>query len=190
MKIVDQMVKITNVSQADPFGAIEDAARGCYQSERKKDMSSQQFVLRLIERGHLSPLEHVSFSVKFLTDRGALLELTRHRLCSFSVQSTRYVAQKTDVTFCRPVFWKNGSLEMENWEVGMLQIERMYHSMLNFGVKPEEARTVLPNSLAVRGLMTCNFRQLLYMLKLRRSKAAHPQIRNLFNKLQVEIDKI
>ncbi len=186
MKIVDQAIRIINVSHASPFDAIEEAARKCFQSE--VGGSSREFVQKLIERKHLSPLEHVSFSIDFLTDRGVLFELTRHRHCSFSVQSTRYVAQRDGVTFCRPAFWKNGSLKTEAWESHMQIIENMYLSNLSMGMKPEEARTVLPNSLATRGIMTCNYRQLLYMFKLRCSKAAHPQIRALFCKLRTDVE--
>ena len=190
MKIVDQEIKIVNISHAEPFDAIEKAARKCFQSEKKENVTPWEYVRKLIERRHLSLLEHISFSFDFLTDRGALLELTRHRICSFSVQSTRYVAQKEYVTFCRPVFWKNGSLKMEIWESSMQVIENLYHSNLRAGMKPEEARTVLPNSLATRGLMTCNYRELLYMFKLKCNKAAHPQIRALFCKLQVDVGNL
>ena len=184
MKIVDQTIKIKNVSHALPFEAIEEAARKCFQSKVRDHTTARDFVQRLIEQGHMSPLEHVSFSIEFLTDRGVLLELTRHRICSFSVQSTRYVAQKEEVTFCRPVFWEKGSAKMKLWESNMQMVENMYHSMLESGMKPEEARTVLPNSLATRGVMTCNYRQLLHMLSLRCSTAAHPQIRALFHELR------
>ena len=188
MKIVDQAIKISNISHARPFDTIEKAARKCFQSERNRP--PREFVRGLIERGHLSPLEHVSFTIDFLTDRGALFELTRHRHCSFSVQSTRYVAQRDDVTFCRPVFWKNGSLKMEIWESNMQVVENLYHSCLTAGMKPEEARTVLPNSLATWGCMTCNYRQLLYIFKIRCSKAAHPQIRALFYKLRADVEDL
>lgn len=187
MKIVDQKIKIVNISHAKPFDAIEKAARKCFQPE---NVTSWEYVRKLIERGHLSPLEHVSFSFDFLTDREVLLELTRHRICSFSVQSTRYVARKKYVIFCRPVFWKNGSLKMEIWESSMQVIENLYHSNLRAGMKPEEARTILPNSLAVYGRMTCNYRELLYMFKLKCNKAAHPQIRALFCKLRVDVTNL
>lgn len=75
----------------DMVFSISRAARNCYQSELKSFEEEEKFIKNLIKRGHQSPLEHVSLSLIITTDRGVLAELTRHRLSSFSVESTRFV---------------------------------------------------------------------------------------------------
>ena len=83
---------------------IEKCGRVCYKSENKiGDGTAEKFVGNIIKRGHESVLEHVSFSVRFVTDRAVTHELVRHRLASFSQESQRYVAYDGDMEFIRQV---------------------------------------------------------------------------------------
>lgn len=83
---------------------IEKIGRVCYKSEdRITQESSKKFVQDVIKRGHLSVIEHFNITVRFITDRGVTHELVRHRLCSFSQESTRYVNySKKGIEFILP----------------------------------------------------------------------------------------
>jgi len=83
---------------------IEMAGRTCYKSEANiTEDSASKFVRMLINRGHEAMIEHVSFSVKFIVDRGVSHEIVRHRHFSFAQESTRYVNyNKRDMTFIKP----------------------------------------------------------------------------------------
>ena len=181
-----------------PLQLIELAGRTCYKSEDKitKD-SAVQFVKNIIARGHESVIEHVVASVKFVTDRGVTHELVRHRIASFSQESTRYCNYGSDdIKFIRPVwceiplckitseiecnrFGLNPYSAEFKWMFSMLNAEADYKNLLQLGWRPEQARSVLPNSLKTEIVMTANVREWRHVFKLRTSKAAHPQIREL-----------
>ena len=165
---------------------IETCGRTCYKSEGRED-SAEKFVAGLVKRGHESVLEHFSFSVRFIVDRGVSHEIVRHRIASYSQESTRYCNYARDrfsseVTFVEPLFL-DGSTGRKIWEDACIEAEKAYFAMLNFGFMPEEARSVLPNSLKTELVMTANLREWRHFLKLRTSKAAHPQIREVANQL-------
>ena len=153
---------------------IAGSARNCYRSEQKSFEEEEKFIKNLIKRGHHSPLEHVNLSLKITTDRGVLAELTRHRLSSFSVESTRYVKYK-EVTYVLPVWSSKYNLE-NNWKIICQKNEQDYLGMLLFGATPQEARQVLNMSLKTDIVMTSNIRQWRTVLKQRTAKDAHPQM--------------
>jgi len=172
---------------------LELCGRVCYKSEERiSDDSAATFVRNIMKNGHESVLEHVSFSIRFIVDRGVSHELVRHRLASFSQESTRYCNYGNDneCTFIRPVFWGNTSKDSilhtndqfcyERWVKEMQNVEDTYlHMVNNLGATPQEARSVLPNSIKTEVIMTCNLREWRHVLKLRTSKAAHPQMREV-----------
>ena len=169
---------------------LDEIGRTCYKSEASKDSESAgRFVRKLIERGHEAMLEHVSISVKFVVDRGVSHELVRHRMASFAQESTRYCNYSKDkfgneLTFIEPCFWSdeypsNTWHLMNQWKLDMDKFEEKYMQMINLGAKPEEARTVLPNSLKTEIWMTCNLREWRHVLKLRAAGTTgkpHPQM--------------
>lgn len=160
---------------------LEECARTCYQSHDKARPGSAEKLLRsIIARGHESVLEHLSITVRFICDRGVSHELVRHRLASFSQESTRYcnLAGK-QMEFIKPCFWGDDSPELEMWEAICRFAEQTYTLMVEMGAKPEEARSVLPNSLKTEIVVTANIREWRHILKLRTAKAAHPQMREL-----------
>ena len=170
----------------DPLKIIERAGRACYQSEIG---SSEGFVVRLISRGHFSVIEHAYLSYRIICDRGVSHELVRHRLFSFSQESTRYCKYKGQLTFVRP-HWYNRSPETiqrnENraaWLNAMHNAEDTYLRMLNKGLPPQDARAVLPNSLKTELIMTGNLRNWRHFFELRCSPAAHPDMRIIANLL-------
>jgi thymidylate synthase (FAD) len=169
-----------------PEGAlelIERAGRTCYKSEDKiTNDSAVNFLRRIKTSGHHSVIEHAVASVKFITDRGVTHELVRHRLCSFSQESTRYCNYGgKGISVIIPV-WYNiedpGKPEVA-WFDSMCQSEVAYLTLLDLDWRPEQARSVLPNSLKTEIIVTANLREWGHIFNLRCSLAAHPQIREL-----------
>jgi len=180
----------------NPLQLIEMAGKTCYKSEKTiTPESAAKFCKKLLDSGHHSVIEHAHCVVKFITDRGILAELTRHRLASYSVESTRYCNYGNDhITFIRPVWMDYVPVGIYGWEDldtwpydtasfiwtrSMMTIEQDYKGLLKEGWRPEQARQVLPNSLKTEIVMGANLREFLHVFKLRTSKAAHPQIRAL-----------
>lgn len=164
---------------------LELVGRTCYKSEDKiTEDSAAKFVAGLIKRGHEAMLEHVSITVKFVTDRGISHEIVRHRLASYAQESTRYCNYSQDkfgheLTFIIPDFLEYGSEGFKLWKDEMKQVEKTYFAMLEAGNTPQEARSVLPNSLKTELVMTANLREWRAFFKLRAANstgAAHPQM--------------
>lgn len=164
---------------------IELGGRVCYKSEDKMGEGSD---LRLIEKlkslKHESVFEHGVITVKFLTDRGVTHELVRHRLAAFSQESTRYCNYGKDrfgneITVVEPFFWTPGTFPYERWKNGCIAAEQAYFELLEAGATPQEARSVLPNSLKTEIQVTANVREWRHILRLRTSREAHPQIRQI-----------
>lgn len=164
---------------------LELVGRTCYKSEDKiTEDSAAKFVAGLIKRGHEAMLEHVSITVKFVTDRGISHEIVRHRLASYAQESTRYCNYSQDkfgheLTFIIPDFLEYGSEGFKLWKDEMKQVEKTYFAMLEAGHTPQEARSVLPNSLKTEVVMTANLREWRAFFKLRAANstgAAHPQM--------------
>jgi len=164
---------------------IELAGRTCYKSEdRITADSAAGFIQRIVRSGHESVIEHANCTVKFICDRGVSNELVRHRLASYSQESTRYANYSKDrfgseITVIKPCFWEEGSEPYQLWLESMRQAEKAYLDLLDMGARPQEARSVLPNSLKTEVVMTCNLREWRHVFLLRCSRPAHPQIREI-----------
>lgn len=175
MKIIEQSVDLVdNINATDVYSKIERCGRVCYQSEPKGN--PEQFIRMLIKRGHESVLEHVSLTFHVVTNRAIQNELVRHRLASFSVESTRYV-KYNDATFVKPLGMVGAGFDY--WLSLVEQIETSYGKLLSLGTTPEIARDVLSLGLKSELYMTANLREWRHILKLRTAKAAHPQMRQL-----------
>lgn len=186
MKIISPSHEIiTPLDGASILKSIELAGRTCYKSEDKITTdSSSAFIERIIASGHHSVIEHVNVTVKFICDRGVTHELVRHRLASYSQESTRYANYSKDkfgkeITVIRPLFWHEDSSEYTEWLKAMEYAEMSYMRLIEMGARPEQARSVLPNSLKTEIVMTSNIREWRHVLYLRCSKEAHPQIREI-----------
>jgi thymidylate synthase (FAD) len=190
MKIIEPSYEIiTPISKGgiEELKNIERIGRTCYKSEDKiadDGSSAMKFVRMLIRNGHESVIEHGNLTVRFTVDRGITHEIVRHRIAAYSQESTRYCNYSkgkfgSEITVIRPYFLEENSLGYNVWEYSCETAENAYISMLNNGYKPEEARGVLPTSLAADLVMTANYREWRHFLKLRCSKEAHPQIRQI-----------
>ena len=186
MKIINAGFQIlTNINGMEMLKDIEYIARTCYKSENMiTDLSAAKMVESLINRGHEAMLEHCVISVKFIVDRGVSHELVRHRVASYAQESTRYCNYSKDkfgneLTFISPCFWSKCSREYEEWYAAMNSAEDIYFELINWGVTPEQARTVLPNSIKTEVVMTANLREWRHFFKLRAigtTGKPHPQM--------------
>lgn len=177
--------------------AIEKAGRTCYKSEHliTKD-SAKKFVKNIISRGHESVIEHEKITIRIICDRGVSHEIVRHRIASYSQESTRYCNYCNDkfgneLTFIEPCFFSIDSEEDKKnkkiWLDTMAMIEKNYNMLIENGAKPEEARAILPNSLKTEIVVTMNLRAWRHFFKLRTDKSAHPQIREISDMILKEL---
>lgn len=191
MKIEEPSVEILSML---PYGQamrlIEDIGRTCYKSNLTSKPSdpveeltiATEFVARLIRRGHESVLEHISVSFRVICDRGISHEIVRHRLASYTQESTRYCNYGKDkfgneITVIAPS--GIGRYGYEQWREAMLAAEKTYLTMIRDGITPEIARSVLPMSLKTELVMTMNLREWRHFIRMRIAKDAHPQMQEI-----------
>lgn len=193
---------------------IERAGRVCYKSEDKiTPESARQFIATIMKSGHESVLEHEKVTVRVVCDRGVTHEIVRHRIASYSQESTRYCNYGkgkfgNEITAIEPFFfspvsprksveipaeWENidGRPAIKNqrqatlnefdiWVMAILFSEWAYLALVNnFSRSPQEARSVLPNSLKTEIVVTYNIREWRHFFRLRTSQRAHPQMREI-----------
>ncbi len=189
MKIVEPGFEILDELDGDAIlRKIERCGRVCYKSEDKINAySAPNFISRIIVSGHESVLEHFSFTVRFVVDRGVSHEIVRHRLASYSQESTRYCKYADEITVIKPCYLSQPSAAYTYWEQSCKTAEECYIGMLRAGCSPQEARAVLPNSLKTEIVMTANLREWRWFFKQRISSAAHPQIREIAASLLKEL---
>jgi thymidylate synthase, flavin-dependent len=185
MRIVKPSFHIEEVDGMELLKKIEKAGRTCYKSEdRITDDSALTFVKTICKSGHESVLEHEKVTVRIVCDRGVSHEIVRHRIAAYSQESTRYCNYSNskfgnEITVIEPFFFKDNPERYELWKTAMEQAEATYFSLLKTGASPQEARSVLPNSLKTEIVVTYNLREWKHFFKLRTSAAAHPQMREI-----------
>jgi len=186
MKIIEPAFEFMNIIDGKQIlEFIEKAGRVCYKSE---DMitpnSSKEFIQKILQSGHESVIEHEKITVKIICDRGVSHEIVRHRIASYSQESTRYCNYSKDkfgneLTLIRPFFWNKAPEKYAIWQDTMQTIENNYNKLISMGAQPEEARSILPNSLKTEIVVTMNLREWRHFFKLRTSERAHPQMREI-----------
>ncbi len=191
---------------------MERYGRTCYKSEEKiTSDSAARFIKGIIKSGHESVIEHEKVTVRVICDRGVTHEIVRHRLASYSQESTRYCNYGGGVTFIIPFWarlkegeyrhasdvfppkndltWEQLTMAERVWFSAMLESERAYIELLRAGWTPQEARSVLPNSLKTELVITYNLREWRHFFRLRCSKKAHPQMREIAIPLLTEFQR-
>lgn len=188
---------------------IEWCARISHRAEdAQKEDSWKRFLQSVVmDHGDWSVVEHVSVSVDAVMDRGITHEWVRHRLFSYTQESTRFVnyEKKMPPSFIYPQvgveckfclegdepkharvhdeFWSHqhgGPCPYdETWLAGISHSENVYRGLIRKGWRPQEARSVFPNALASRIISTTNLRCWRHMLIMRTSQEAHPQMRQI-----------
>lgn len=179
MIIVEQSASLISHTP-NPEVHLERCGRVCYRSEERITAdSAPRFVEMICKRNHESVLEHASATIYMTTDRGIAQEITRHRIGSYSMESTRYVNyhKKGEIRCVPPIGMDNDQHHW--WLDAMHAAEKSYNAMVALGCTPEVARDVLPLDLACDLVVTYNFRQWKWFIKQRSQKAAHPKIRVL-----------
>ena len=222
MKIVKPYAKIMELELlADSLRRIEYAARVSHRSEDgQTDESAERFIRAVVlQHGDWSVVEHVSCSVEFLVDRGITHEIVRHRIASYTQESTRFVnyAKKMPPTFIYPKVdvecehcvagnepWHHSSGDWIHslndtkydcnydgaWLSAINTCESSYKSLLNGGWRPQEARSVFPNALSSKIIVTMNLRTWRHFFLMRTSKEAHPQMRQVTIPLLAEFQHL
>lgn len=203
MNIIKPSFKIEHITP-DALQLIERAGRTCYKSEDKiTPESAKTFARMIMKRGHLSVIEHSQMTVRIICDRGVTHEIVRHRLAAYSQESTRYCNYKGGVTFVIPPWVDifpgeyNTIEELDRygnnlrhdeivWCSQMLSAETDYICLIEDGWTPQQARTVLPNSLKTEIVITANFREWRHIFKLRTDLSAHPQMQEIMRPLLKE----
>ena len=186
MKIVERSVEIlTKTPYEDMIKLVEDAGRNCYQSYNKmSEGSAEKLIRQFVEVNHGSPLEFADIAVRICGDRSLMGQITRHRLSSFCIESARfnnYASDKFDgeISVIQPADIERGTDAFEHWYRGCAEAEYYYKELINKGVKPETARSVLPMSLATHIVMKANVREWRHIFKLRLDKRSQKDIRNV-----------
>lgn len=239
MKIVQPYAKIL-YSAGLPYALsqIEYAARVSHRSEDAMTENSTKRFLEavVIKHGDWSVVEHVSASVEMLVDRGITHEIVRHRIASYTQESTRFVnyVKKMPPSFIYPIpevkceqclsgdepyYYEPHERDSTNdiegmdkgwyhrvdrpaqchsipcpingaWRNSINQAETYYKVLLNDGWRPQEARSVFPNALASKIIVTMNLRSWRHFFLMRTTKEAHPQMRQISIPLLQEFKKL
>lgn len=182
---------ITAIDGPELLKRVERAGRTCYKSECKiTDDSAAEFVRKIMKSGHESVIEHETVSVRVVCDRGVSHEIVRHRIASYSQESTRYCdyGKAGQIQVVVPPGLSDHALL--KWHEAMECAERVYNCLREVGVPPQIARSVLPNSLKTEIVMTLNLRSWRNFFRLRCSPAAHPQMRQIAVPLLAEFKRL
>ena len=193
---------LSETSYEELLRKVERAGRVCYKSEGNiKEGSAETFIRGIIKRGHESVVEHGSLTVRIVCDRGVTHEIVRHRIASYSQESTRYCNYSNEkfgsqiscidlaTGFRYDLNDENDRKKYEIWKNAMEASEGYYVQMLEAGAKPEEARSILPNSLKTEIVVTMDLREWRHFIRLRGGHAAHPQIREITKLILEEFSK-
>ncbi len=185
MPIATLNVKLLRHTPA-PAETIALSGRICYSGDtietlsEKTEATAESFVTKLRELGHLSPLEHASFTFGIEgVSRALLAQITRHRIASFSVQSQRYVASDDLSYIVPPSIMALGDEAVNRYKAQIEAIAQAYREWLDMGIPPEDARFLLPNASETRMILTMNARELLHFFTLRCCNRAQWEIRAL-----------
>lgn len=233
MKIVRPYAKIVSpeLKAAGALEWIEYAARVSHRSEDESGLKTEAFLRAVVlKHGDWSVVEHVSVSAEFLVDRGITHEIVRHRIASYTQESTRFVnyAKKMPPSFIypKPEVWcdlcaandcadhsfyphkergwvyehaiaggtEHGGTQYAcaydgDWLQGIYEAESAYKRLLSKGWRPQEARSVFPNALASKIIVTMNLRSWRHFFLMRTTKEAHPQMRQVTIPLLAEFQK-
>ena len=203
MQIVQPRIIVPYIDGVKIMKNIEKAGRTCYKSAGKTEDSYKNFIKNCINRGHESVIEHEKVTVRLVTDRGTMWDITRHRHCSFSIESSRYCNYSKDkfgneIKVIEPFFLKP-DLQAEGleqwqpylaWISAIQQSEKSYFDILNNGGTPDKARMVLPASLATEICMTANIREWRHIFSLRCQNTVHPHIRQVMIPLLLHFKEV
>ena len=196
MRVIKPSIEIlSKETYEDMLEIIELAGRTCYKSEDNiTDDSAERFIKSLMNKNHKSVLEHAKVTLRVICDRGVSHEIVRHRMASYSQESTRYCNYSKDkfgkeITVIKPCFLEENTEKYDLWLKTCENCEKSYFEMLEMGMTPQEARSILPNSLKTEIVMSMNISSWRNFFQLRTAKAAHPQMREVADMIFDEFEK-
>jgi len=195
MKIIEPSIQIEKVDYKKIMKNLERACRTCYRSEGKITEESYKTLLKnCINRGHESILEHEKITIRLTCDIGVYKDLTRHRIASFSIESTRYCNYGKDkfdnqVKFIKPVNIEEGTEIYVGWYKTCQTIEENYLNMSNAGATPDQLRMILPHSTAAEVTMTANIREWKHIFSLRCNNHTHPAVEQVMIPVLLQFKK-
>jgi thymidylate synthase (FAD) len=192
---------MTGIDGQTPLQLIETAGRTAYQSRDKiTDVSALKFAEVLRKRAHESVLEHSCMTVEFNNvSRGLTHELVRHRIASYTQESTRYVDEKDFEVVAPPnknLEEKLVEVKIPGAELMLVKLsftdfvainEQMYKGLRQAGWVPQDARQLLPTGLNSQIVVTANLREWRHIFKMRCAPDAHWEIRDVMVKLLKEV---
>lgn len=181
----------------EPERTVAMSARLCYSpigaaqlEERISDEQAAKLVRKLVSMGHLSTLEHVTFTFAIEgVSRVLTHQLVRHRIASYSQQSQRYVKEHDFETILPPSIAANAGAQAK-FAALMEEIQSLYNEFTEAGIPAEDARYILPNATETKIVCTFNARSLLNFFSLRCCTRAQWEIRALANKMLAECQKV
>jgi len=182
--IEDKIDGNTILKTIEKYGRVSHKSEGSITTD-----SAKKFLKKLMDWGHESVLEHEKITVRIICDRGITHEIVRHRLAAYTQESTRYCNYSGEIKFIQPLFFKKGTKEYDLWYQSCKIAAESYTNLIQLGVTPEAARSVLPNSLKTEIIVTYNLREWRHVFKMRCQKAAHPQMREIMIPLLKEFQK-
>jgi len=160
---------------------IEWCGRISHRSEEQQTEDSWRRIIQniVLEHGDWSIVEHAVVTVEAYVDRGITHEWVRHRLFSYTQESTRFVnyQKKIPPSFIRPDGMSEESTNV--WNTLIDNCEKIYQYLLNTGHTPQIARSVFPNALASKLIITGNLRNWRHFLIMRTTKETHPQMKEV-----------
>lgn len=201
VKLVDASFEVINAKTDEEYAKkIELCARNCYKSEGSiTDNSCYTMVKKLIDLGHTAMLEHDIMTVKFTMDLGAYKDLTRHRLCAYAIESTRWCLYSKDkfgneLTFIKPVHIPENTELFNLWYKHREQEEKAYFELVEEASKNslsvdgintskvDIGRMELSHSLKADVIVTANLREWRHIFAVRCDVHAHPTLRSLMRR--------
>lgn len=171
----------------EPEKTCAIAGRLCYSAvgveeldKKLDDLKIKDILTKIVKSGHLSVLEHASFTFAIEgVSRALLAQLTRHRIASFSVQSQRYVKFKNGIDCIIPPTIKKNKELLEEYQKFLKATEKYYTKLLEAEIPAEDARYVLPNAVSTKIVLTMNARELRHFFALRCCNRAQWEIRDM-----------
>jgi len=168
---------------------IELAGRTCYKSEdRITHDSARRFILGIIKRGHESVIEHCSVTYRIICSRACSHQLVRHRIAAYSQESQRYCDYKNEFQIIVPPSVKQDINLYYNFVDSAQRAYMDYRKLREAGVKPEDARFLLPNCAKTEVVVTYNLRQWRHVINQRIDPHAQWEIRKIMKSILYELD--
>jgi len=175
----------------NPEKTVALAAKLCYSEsgithleERLKEAPYERLLGKILKMGHLSVLEHASFTFGIEgISRATSHQLVRHRIASYSQQSQRYVAFRDSLEYVIPPSIEERAGLKRRFVKEVDSLYKLYRELIKAGVPTEDARYILPNATSTKIIVTMNARELLHFFSLRCCERAQWEMREMAKRM-------